>query len=105
MADDTRQHSNSASNETVVPPENANMIPGGTTHTAGGKMKEATVGDAVKSIRPSDFLEIHKKPCVREALMTGIGAGFGIGSVRGILGGGSFPWPSSGACADQQQRL
>lgn len=71
----------------VVRPENANLLPGGTSNTAGGKVKEATIMDGLRSIRLSDLKEVHKKPCVREALMTGIGAGFGIGGVRAILGG------------------
>ena len=91
MADDTRQPSGKAAKQPILPPENANMMPGGTNNTAGGKMKEATLGDAVKSIKPSDFLQVHEKPCVRESLLTGIGAGFGVGSLRAILGGGELP--------------
>lgn len=49
-------------------------------------MKEASYSDALRSIRISDFQEVHKKPCARDALLTGIGGGFGIGGVRAILG-------------------
>ena len=49
-------------------------------------MKEASYFDAMRSIQLSDFQEVHKKPCVRDALLTGIGGGFGIGGVRAILG-------------------
>ena len=66
---------------------NANALPGGGQNTAGSKNQEASLLDAAKSIRLSEFKEVHKKPCVRDALMTGIGAGFGIGGVRSILGG------------------
>lgn len=106
MAADTRedtdskspQHSNSRvspSNGTAhephgvpVAPQNANALPGGAgLNTAGGRLKEASYFDALRSIQLSDFQEVHKKPCVRDALLTGIGGGFGIGGVRAILGG------------------
>ena len=70
-----------------VRPENANLLPGGTVNTAGGRVKDVTFIDGLKSIRLSDLKEVHKKPCVRDALMTGIGAGFGIGGLRAIVGG------------------
>jgi cytochrome c oxidase assembly protein subunit 20 len=69
------------------PPQNANLMPGGTENTAGGQTKEIGVGDALESIKLEEFTEIHKKPCVRDALMTGIGSGFGIGGVRALIGG------------------
>lgn len=71
-----------------VAPPNANALPGGAgLNTAGGRTKEAGYFDALRSIQFSDFQEVHKKPCVRDALLTGIGGGFGIGGVRAILGG------------------
>lgn len=69
------------------PQEQVNMIPGGTMNTAGGKIPEVTLGNALSSIRPEEFTEIHKKPCVRTALLTGMGVGFGLGGVRAMLGG------------------
>ena len=69
-------------------PPNANALPQGAgLNTAGGKPKEAGLFDALRSIKPSEFKEVHKKPCVRDALLTGIGGGFGIGGVRAIWGG------------------
>ena len=71
-----------------VAPPNANALSGGAgLNTAGGRTKEASYFDALRSIKPSDFQEVHKKPCVRDALLTGIGGGFGIGGFRAILGG------------------
>lgn len=71
-----------------VAPPNANALPGGAgLNTAGGRAKQASYFDALRRIQLSDFQEIHKKPCVRDALLTGIGGGFGIGGVRAILGG------------------
>ena len=96
MADDTRQPNPAGSSNKIqsygvpvpqVTPENANALPGGSSNTAGGKAKEASIFDALRSISLEDFKGVHKKPCVRDALMTGIGAGFGIGGVRSILGG------------------
>ncbi|CAF9924352.1 MAG: hypothetical protein ALECFALPRED_002732 [Alectoria fallacina] len=71
-----------------VAPPNANALPGGAgLNTAGGRMKEAGYFDALRRMKLSDFQEVHEKPCVRDALLTGIGGGFGIGGVRAILGG------------------
>lgn len=70
-----------------VAPPNANALAGGAgLNTAGGRTKQAGYFDALRRIQLSDFQEVHKKPCVRDALLTGIGGGFGIGGVRAILG-------------------
>ena len=69
-------------------PENANLIPGGTENTAGGKAPAIPgVFDVAKSIKYDEFKEIHKKPCVRDSFLTGIASGFGIGGIRAIVGG------------------
>ena len=59
----------------------------GSTNTAGGKVQEASIMDALRSLQPSDIKNVHQKPCVREALLTGIGGGFGVGGLRAIWGG------------------
>ena len=64
----------------------------GSLNTAGGRTKEASYSDALRSIKLSDFQEVHTKPCVRDAFLTGIGSGFGIGGVRAVLGG-TFSYP------------
>jgi len=72
------------------PPENANMMAGGTEHTAGGKTPEVSLGNAFQNgLKWDDFAELPKRPCVRDALMTGIGGGFALGGVRAIFGGQS----------------
>lgn len=106
MADDTRQPSTSApasaassasnvrhagktyENFASAPPQdNPNIMPGGTQHTAGGeKIGDVGISDGLKTIQPKDFLEIHKYPCVREALLTSIGTGFGTGGLMAIWG-------------------
>ena len=89
MAGDTRESANKKAEAyaTPVAPENANALPGGGLNTAGAKVKEATFIDGLKSIRLSDLKEIHKKPCVRDSLMMGIGTGFAFGALRTVLGG------------------
>lgn len=70
-----------------VRPENANELPGGSMNTAGGQARNANVLDALRSVRLRDFKEVHRKPCVRDALLPGIGAGFAMGGIRAIMGG------------------
>ncbi|MCJ1236600.1 hypothetical protein MMC14_004582 [Varicellaria rhodocarpa] len=78
-------------NSPPSPPASANLIPGGTANTAGGhSTRPATLVDAFKTIKVEDLTEVHKKPCVREALMVGIAGGFGIGGARGIFGSTVF---------------
>ena len=74
------------STNNAAPPENANAFPGADLNTAGGRVKEANVTDALRAIKLEDFRELHKKPCVRDALLPGIGAGFAVGGMRAIMG-------------------
>ena len=60
---------------------------GGTQNTAGGQVKPANAIDAAKSIKLEEFQEIHKKPCVRDAFLTGIPSGVAVGAVWVLLGG------------------
>lgn len=71
------------------PPVSANALPPGSgLNTAGSKLNaNPTLVDAIKTVRLEDFKQVHMYPCVRESLLTGIGAGFGIGGLRGIFGG------------------
>lgn len=57
------------------------------TNTAGGKVWEPSILEAAKTIKPGDFRELHKKPCARESFLVGIGAGFGVGGLRAVMGG------------------
>ena len=79
--------SSPSSSPTSAAPENANLLPGGATNTAGGRPRESTLLEAAKTVRLEELKEVHKRPCVRDALLMGIGGGFGVGGVRGILGG------------------
>jgi cytochrome c oxidase assembly protein subunit 20 len=86
MADDTRQ-----TEEQVAPRQRApaNIMPGGTAHTAGGEKADSTGPsyiDAVRSLGPEYYLNFHKRPCVRDSQLQGLAAGFAGGSLAAILG-------------------
>ncbi|KAF2827428.1 cytochrome oxidase biogenesis protein, Cox20 subunit [Ophiobolus disseminans] len=86
MADDTRQ-----TEEQVAPRPRgpANVMPGGTAHTAGGEKTDAagpSYIDAVRSLGPEYYLNFHKRPCVRDSQLQGLAAGFAGGSLGAILG-------------------
>lgn len=68
-------------------PQNANLLPGGTMNTAGGNIRETSILEAAKTIKLRDFKELHKKPCARDSFLVGIGAGFGVGGIRAVIGG------------------
>lgn len=88
MADDTRQ-SQDAPAQTSRPRGPANIMPGGTAHTAGGEKADAsgpTYIDAVRSLGPEYYLNFYKRPCVRDSQLQGISAGFAGGSLAAILG-------------------
>ncbi|RFU26617.1 hypothetical protein B7463_g9715, partial [Scytalidium lignicola] len=70
-------------------PDNANELPlSASQNTAGSKSKqlEPTFTNALKTVRLGDLKQVHMYPCVRDSLLTGIGAGFGIGGLRALLG-------------------
>lgn len=88
MADDTRQAVD-VNAQPARPRAPANIMPGGTAHTAGGqKLDDAgpTYIDAVRSLGPEYYLNFHKRPCVRDSQLQGLAAGFAGGSLAAILG-------------------
>ncbi|KAK8254395.1 hypothetical protein HDK77DRAFT_370286 [Phyllosticta capitalensis] len=104
MADDTRQTqpqqpssteahganappSSSPKYVTAPPPgQAANMMPGGTQHTAGGEKMELTGNSLAQTFKPDDILKVHQQPNAREAFLAGIGSGFGVGGLMAIWG-------------------
>ncbi|KAA8646061.1 hypothetical protein EYZ11_001953 [Aspergillus tanneri] len=74
------------------PEEPVNMLPGAGSTASGNNSKDVTVTEAVKSISLKDATSFYKAPCARDSLLLGIGAGFGIGGVRGVLGGLRSMW-------------
>lgn len=72
------------------PEHQANSLPGAVSSASSkdsNDPKDATVTGALKSLSAKDLTSFYKAPCARNALMLGIGAAFGIGGIRGVLGG------------------
>lgn len=69
------------------PEEPINVMPGATFDPSRQKPKDLTISESLSSISMKDISTFHKKPCARDSLMIGMGAGFGIGGIRGIVGG------------------
>jgi hypothetical protein len=68
-------------------PANANSLPAGSgQNTAGGRPENPSLTEGIKTVRLADFKQVHQYPCVREALLTGIGGGFGMGAIRAVWG-------------------
>ena len=49
--------------------------------------QNASFMEAAKMIEWSDLKNFHKMPCVRDALLPGIGSGVGVGALRFVVGG------------------
>lgn len=67
--------------------ESIDGLPWSPPANAEGNIKSPILSQALMAIKMEDFKSIHKKPCVREALMVGIGLGFGAWGIRASLGG------------------
>lgn len=48
--------------------------------------RQAGVLDAAPTVSISDFKNIYKVPCARDAFLVGIGTGFAVGGVRLVAG-------------------
>lgn len=56
--------------------------------TEGTNSKEGpTISEAVSMIKTEDFANIANTPCSRNGLLTGIGAGAGLGGLRFVVRG------------------
>ena len=71
----------------------------------------SSLSDAVKSIKPEDFLEVHRSACGRQGLMTGIVVGALFGGLRFVWRGTSLlshppiPFPGSNSiCRSRRSR-
>lgn len=69
--------------------EISRLINGPQPKTLDVKFPEVSLIDGLKTVRISDLKDGYKKPCVRDSLLIGMGAGFGVGGLRAILGGKS----------------
>jgi hypothetical protein len=107
MADDTRQSPSSSEAAPTVqslitappaqPPAQrapANVMPGGTAHTAGGEKVDSagpSYLDVARNLPADYYLNFHKRPCVRESQLTGIGVGFVGGSLAAVMRSTFYP--------------
>ncbi|KAB8228350.1 hypothetical protein ETB97_004404 [Aspergillus alliaceus] len=74
------------------PEESANVLATGAGPSGRVPKNDVTVTEAMKSMSFKDATSFYKKPCARDSLLLGIGAGFGIGGIRGVLGGLRSMW-------------
>ncbi|KAK7192856.1 hypothetical protein DPSP01_012932 [Paraphaeosphaeria sporulosa] len=83
MADDTRE-----TPSTTPPPPRApaNIMPGGTAHTAGGQRvdDQPSYVDVVRNLPKDYYFNFHKRPCVRDSQLTAISSGF-VGYMVGAV--------------------
>ena len=42
--------------------------------------------EGLRTLDPSEFATLHTKPCVRDAMLPGIGGGVGVGALRFVMG-------------------
>lgn len=74
------------------PEEPVNMLANASYKPRGKDPKDVSYSEVVGDVSMSQISSFYKAPCARESLLTGIGAGFGIGGIRGVFGGASqFP--------------
>lgn len=69
------------------PEDRVNVLADASYKPRGKDPKDVSYSDVVGKLSVSEMASFHKAPCARESLLTGIGAGFGIGGVRAIFGG------------------
>lgn len=73
----------SENSENFKPADNANAFANANHENS----QSSSYIEAARTISAKDFTEVHKKPCVRESLLTGLGVGFGVAGIRSVLGG------------------
>lgn len=69
------------------PEESANVLSSTGYNGVKKDANDVSVTEAVKSMSLKEVTSFYKAPCARDSLLLGIGAGFGIGGLRGVLGG------------------
>jgi hypothetical protein len=73
--------------------------------TKSGDDERPTISNAVAMIKPDDFKNVASTPCARNALLTGIAGGFGLGGVRFVFSGSQLPYCSAFIDRDELSRL
>ncbi|KAJ5773602.1 Cytochrome oxidase biogenesis protein Cox20 subunit [Penicillium paradoxum] len=74
------------------PEEPANALAQATYKPRGKNPKDVPYSEIIGSVSLSEMSTVHKRPCARESLLTGIGVGFGVGGLRGVLKGRYYLW-------------
>ncbi|KAJ5751629.1 hypothetical protein N7520_008546 [Penicillium odoratum] len=74
------------------PEEPVNMLANASYKPRGKNPKDVSYSEVVGDVSMSEISSFYKAPCARESLLTGIGAGFGIGGIRGVFGGMRSLW-------------
>ncbi|KAJ5493022.1 hypothetical protein N7539_001768 [Penicillium diatomitis] len=74
------------------PEEPVNALATATYKPRGKDTKDVSYSEVVGNVSLSEISSFYKAPCARESLLTGIGAGFGIGGVRAVFGGLRSLW-------------
>lgn len=69
------------------PEEPANALAKATYKPRGKNPKDVSYSEIIGTFPVSEMTTLHKRPCARESLLTGIGVGFGVGGLRGVLKG------------------
>ena len=69
------------------PEDKVNVLANASYKPRGKDAKDVSYSEVVGDVSVSQLSSFYKAPCARESLLTGIGAGFGIGGVRGLFGG------------------
>lgn len=71
------------------PQDPANALAQSSYKPQGKNPKDASYSEIIGEVSVAEISKVHKRPCGREALMSGIVAGFGIGGLRAVLKGTS----------------
>lgn len=69
------------------PEDRVNVLANATYKPQGKNPKDVSYSEVIGDLSISQISSFYKAPCARESLMTGIGAGVGIGGVRATFGG------------------
>ncbi|KAJ5551147.1 Cytochrome oxidase biogenesis protein Cox20 subunit [Penicillium sp. DV-2018c] len=77
------------------PEDPVNALAQATYKPRGKNPKDVSYSEIIGSVSLSEMSTVHKRPCARESLLTGIGVGFGVGGLRGVLKGRYYLWSAA----------
>ncbi|KAJ5888487.1 hypothetical protein N7495_008528 [Penicillium taxi] len=79
------------------PESQANILADATYKPRGKAAKDVSYSEVIGEVSLAELAKVHKQPCTRDALLTGIGAGFGVGGIRAVFATGGARVFSSAA--------